>query len=95
MNRTGLMAFAVLVSLAMPVRAAPLDGSWSGNSAGGEAADITVDGGSVSDFTWRGKTFDTVTSKASEGGTRLEFTYPKGSGVRVLQPPHSDAGRTR
>ena len=67
--------------LATPALAGPLDGEWSGTSARGWAAAVTVASGSVSDFTWHGKTFANVITKASEGGAMLTFTFPKGSAV--------------
>lgn len=71
-------AFTLFLAIA-PACAAPLDGIWSGTSAGGVAAEVTVKAGKASDITWHGKTSDVTVSRSSQNGVQLDFAFPKGS----------------
>ena len=71
---------ALLLTLT-PALAAQLDGTWSGTGPGGAEVELLVEDGAASHITFRGKYADVINSKASNGGARLEFTFPKGSGV--------------
>ena len=76
MKALALSAFALFLASA-PACAAPLDGTWSGTSAGGVAAELTVKSGKASDITWHGKTSDVTVSRPSQNGVRLDFVFPK------------------
>ena len=76
--RTTILAFLFTLT---PALAGQLDGTWSGTGPGGAAVSLVVEDGAASNITFRGKYADVANSKASNGGARLEFTFPKGSGV--------------
>ncbi len=76
--RTTILAF--LLTLA-PALAGQLDGKWSGTGPGGAEVELLVKDGAASNITFRGKYADVIISKASNGGARLAFSFPKGSGV--------------
>ena len=69
-----------LLLLATPALAAsPLEDTWDGTSAGGVTAQVVVEDGYTTSFTWHGKTYEPKTSKLTEGGNRVTFTFSNGS----------------